>query len=41
VATGLWNALVWALLAAGRPRRAPQPAEPPAPLTGAREPAAV
>jgi cytochrome c oxidase assembly protein subunit 15 len=41
VATGLWNSLVWALLAAGRPRRAPQPAEPPAPLTGAREPAAV
>jgi heme a synthase len=41
VATGLWNSLVWSLLAAGRPRRAAEPVEPPSPRSGAREPAAV
>jgi cytochrome c oxidase assembly protein subunit 15 len=41
VATGLWNALVWSLLAAGRPQRTAGAAPPAPPRSGTREPAAV
>jgi cytochrome c oxidase assembly protein subunit 15 len=41
VATGLWNALVWSLLAVGRPRPAPAPSAPASPPRDARTPAPV
>jgi cytochrome c oxidase assembly protein subunit 15 len=41
VATGLWNSLVWSLLAAGRPQRSVEPSTPAPPRSGTREPAAV
>jgi cytochrome c oxidase assembly protein subunit 15 len=41
VATLLWNALVWALLAVGRPQGVVAPPPPAAPHSGTRAPAAV